>query len=77
MNQLCSFIAEILGVEHSEVGSDTGPGLISKWDSFAHIQLVAAIEETYEVQMSTEEIINLLSVRDIVTLLKEKGVSLD
>jgi len=77
MTQLCSFIAEVLGVKHSEVGPDTGPGVISKWDSLAHIQLVAAIEETYEVQMSTEEIINLYSVSDIATLLKGKGVSLD
>jgi len=51
--------------------------VISKWDSLAHIQLVAAIEETYAIQMSMDEIVNLLSVNDIVTLLEEKGVSLD
>lgn len=77
MTQLCRFIADILGVNHSEVGPETGPGIISKWDSLAHLQLVAAVEETYEVQMSTEEIINLYSVSDIAMLLKEKGVSLD
>lgn len=77
MNKLCRFVAEILGVEHDEVGPDTGPGIIPKWDSLAHIQLVAAMEETYEVQLSMDEIINLFSVRDIVTLLEEKGVSLD
>lgn len=77
MTQLCHFIAEVLGVPHSEVGPDTGPGTITKWDSLAHIQLVAAIEETYEVQLSMDEIINMLSVNEIVTLLAEKGVSLD
>jgi acyl carrier protein len=77
MNQLCRLIAEILGVEYSEVGQQTGPGTIAKWDSLAHIQLVAAIEETYKVQLSTDEIVNLLSVKDIATLLREKGASLD
>jgi acyl carrier protein len=77
MNQLCHLIAEILGLEYSEVGPQTGPGTVSKWDSFAHIQLVAAIEETYGVQLLTDEIVNLLSVGDIATLLQEKGVSLD
>jgi len=77
MTQVCRFIAEILGVDPSDVGPETGPGVISKWDSLAHIQLVAAIEETYAIQMSMDEIVNLLSVNDIVTLLEEKGVSLD
>jgi acyl carrier protein len=77
MNQLCRLIAEILGVEYGEVGPQTGPGTVSKWDSFAHIQLVAAIEETYGVQLSTDEIGAIRSIGDFATLLREKGVSLD
>jgi acyl carrier protein len=77
MTQFCRFVAEILGVKHSDVGPETGPGVIAKWDSLAHIQLVAAIEETYKVQLTMDEIVNLLCVSDIVTLLEEKGVNLD
>lgn len=77
MKKLCCLIAEILGLELESVGPANGPGNPSKWDSFAHIQLVAAIEESYAVQMSTDEIVNLLSVSDIAKLLQEKGVEID
>jgi len=77
MKRLCSLVAETLGVEASAVGPKTGPGNPPKWDSLAHIQLVAVIEETYGVQMSTDEIVNLQCVSDIATLLQEKGASID
>ena len=77
MKQVCRLVAEILGLELESVGPETGPGNPPKWDSFAHIQLVAVVEETYGVQMSTDEIVNLLSISDIAKLLQEKGVKID
>ena len=77
MNRLCSLVAETLGLEAGSVVPETGPGNPPKWDSFAHIQLVAVVEETYGVQMSTDEIVNLLNVRDIAKLLQEKGIKID
>lgn len=77
MKELCRLIAEILGVDQNTVGPKTGPGTLSQWDSLAHIQLVAAIEETYGVQLSTDEMVNLFSVTDIAKLLQEKSVRLE
>ncbi len=77
MNQLCCLVAEILGVGKQMVGPETGPGKLPKWDSFAHIQLIAAVEETYRVSLSTDHISNIISVRDIAKLLREKGISVD
>ena len=77
MKRLCSLVAETLGVEAGAVGPKTGPGNPPKWDSLAHIQLVAVIEETYGVQMSMDEIVNLQCVSDIATLLQGKGASID
>ena len=77
MNQLCSMVAEILGVAPSVVGPETGPLTLEKWDSFNHIHLVVAIEETYGVELSPDEIVDLLSVSDIAELLQAKGIRID
>ena len=77
MKQLCLLVADVLGVGHDAVGPDTGPLTLSQWDSLNHMRLVAAVEETYAVQLSTDEIVNLLSVTDIATLLRDKGVGVD
>lgn len=74
MKQLCSLVAEILGVEGSTIGPRTGPGTLPKWDSLGHIHLISAVEETYNVQLTADEIINVLSVSDLAALLEEKGV---
>ncbi len=77
MQGLCRLVADVLRVEPELVNEKTGPGVLPQWDSLAHIHLVAAVEETYGVELSTDEIINLLSVMDIAALLQEKGVSVD
>ena len=73
MTQLCALVAEVLGVEHGVVDADTGPLTLPKWDSLNHMRIVAAVEETYRVQLTTDEILNILNVTDIATLLQEKG----
>ncbi|MFI5396460.1 MAG: acyl carrier protein [Candidatus Binatia bacterium] len=74
MRQLCLLVADVLGVEHDVVRPETGPLSLSRWDSLNHMRIVAAVEETYGVQLSTDEIVNTLSVKDIVALLQEKGI---
>ena len=73
MTKLLKLIAEVLGVDRTMVSAETGPGTLPQWDSMAHMQLVAAVEETYGVQFSIEEIPNILSVNELKALLQEKG----
>ncbi len=77
MKKLCGLVAEVLGVEHESVEPDTGPLTLSQWDSLNHMRLVAAVEETYGVQLSTDEIVTLLSVGEIAALLREKGIAVE
>lgn len=77
VKQLCRLVAERLGVEPSAVGPETGPLTLSEWDSFHHIHLLVALEETYGVEFSPDEIVTLFSVNDIVRILQEKGVRVD
>ena len=77
VEQLCRLVAETLKVDPCVVGPQTGPINLLQWDSFNHVHLVVAIEETYGVQLSNDEITSLFSVSDIATLLKNKGIHTD
>jgi acyl carrier protein len=46
-----------------------------RWDSFAHVQLVVAIEDTFNVKFSNAEIETMTSVGAIRDALKSKGVA--
>ncbi|TAK18637.1 MAG: acyl carrier protein [Acidobacteria bacterium] len=76
MTRLRTLVAEILGVDPSIVTAETGPGTIPQWDSMAHMQLVAAIEESYGVQFTIEEIPTIMSIAELAALLEGKGVAI-
>ena len=77
MKQLCHLVAGVLKVDPSMVGPESGPLTLSQWDSFHHVHIVVAVEESYGVELSPDEIVGLLSVSDIAGALRKKGVCLD
>lgn len=77
MKKLCHLVAKTLRVEPGRVDPQSGPLTLSEWDSFNHLHLVTAIEETYGVALSLDEIATLFTVSDIATCLEDKGVRVD
>ena len=47
---------------------------IEKWDSLAHMALVAAIEDEFGVQFETEQVIDMSSFKVAVDMLRGMGV---
>jgi acyl carrier protein len=42
------------------------------WDSLSHINLILAVERSFEVRMSTREIRSMRNVGDMIMLLEKK-----
>ena len=69
-NKLKSIFAESLGVDPSIVTDDLRYAEIPQWDSVAHMALVAAIEEGFDIMIDTEDVIDMSSfekAKQIVT----------
>ncbi len=48
-----------------------------KWDSLAHMSLVAAIEDEFSVMIDTDDVINMSSFAEATRILGKYGVDLD
>ena len=48
---------------------------IDAWDSLGHMSLVAAIEDEIDVQLDTEQVIDMSSFKVAVDMLRGMGVS--
>ena len=46
----------------------------AKWDSLNHVRLIVALESDFQTEFSEEEIQAMVSVDEIVRILKNKGV---
>ena len=50
---------------------------IAEWDSLAHLNLVTAIEMTFDVRLDTTDVLGLRSYSACVDILKRHGVRFD
>lgn len=73
MAQLKSLMAEVLTISVDEVVDDLSMSGSDIWDSLRHMELVISIEETFEVELSGDEIVEMTSVAAIRSVLSAKG----
>lgn len=64
-----------LKLDPNELGDDTSPANTRQWDSLAAMTLVSLIEDTFEVRLSTREIMKMDSIASARKVLRTKGVS--
>ncbi|MCB1590842.1 MAG: acyl carrier protein [Alphaproteobacteria bacterium] len=72
---LLDLFAEVLEVDAGSLKEDTSPDNTPQWDSLAAMGLVAAIEEKFNVQLSTKEIMKMTTIGLARQTLSAKGVS--
>jgi acyl carrier protein len=71
---LNELIAQELRDKPANITDATGRENHRRWDSFAQVQLVVALEDAYKVKFSNAEIEAMTSVASIRDALKAKGV---
>ena len=47
---------------------------VDAWDSLMHMELIAAVESKFELQLTFDEIVAMQTVGEIKSVLTEKGV---
>ena len=74
LEQVTSIFHEVFDNSELTITLDTNASHIEGWDSFAHINLIVAFEEKFNIQFTTPEISELTCVGDMLTLLHKKGI---
>ncbi len=65
-------MADLLEIAKDEIADKTSFEDTDAWDSLKHMELIAALEEHFDVLFSADEIVSMLSFGKIKALLKEK-----
>ncbi|WJW76709.1 acyl carrier protein [Thiohalobacter sp. IOR34] len=63
---LLSDLLEYEGELHVGLSRDDIP----KWDSLKHVQIIEALEQEFDVQLSMDEMIEIQGIQDIVNVLE-------
>jgi acyl carrier protein len=69
-----SLIADVLAVDVAGLTDDSGRSTVTEWDSVAHLNVLSAVEETYDVMFSSAEMRELTSIGHIRRALSSKEI---
>ena len=73
-DSLIELFAEVLEVNPDSLNDDSSPDNLREWDSLASMKLVNAIEEKFNVQLSTKEIMKMSTIGLARRALQSKNV---
>jgi len=76
MEQLNELVASIINLPADSLTPESGPESHAEWDSLAHIGIIAAVEQTYNVQFAMPEILGIKNMVDIRATLAKHNVTL-
>jgi acyl carrier protein len=71
--RVAKVFSEVLGVAADTITDDTSPDNTPQWDSMAAMNLVVAIEDEFDVRLSTAEIVSMRNVAIVKKVLTAKG----
>lgn len=59
-------MGEILGIAPCDIPLDAGIGDLKNWDSLHHLKIIARLEETFGFKMTSEVLLDIEDVNDII-----------
>jgi acyl carrier protein len=68
--------AEVLEIDPGTLNDDSSPDNVKEWDSLSAMKLVAAIEEKFNIRLSTREIMKMSTIGRARKTLQDKKVTI-
>jgi acyl carrier protein len=68
---------EVLDDRWLVVTEDTGPANTPAWDSFAHVKLIMALEDEYQLNFTMDEVADVNSAGDLIRALRARGIDVE
>jgi acyl carrier protein len=72
--KLKQIFSETLGIDEGMVNDDLKYNSIPEWDSLAHMSLVAAIDDEFDIMLETEDVIDMSSFAKAKEILVKYGI---
>lgn len=75
LDRVKQVVSDVFGVPAVEVSPESSPHSVEAWDSMGHLNLVLALEQSFGVEFTPEEIAAMASVSLIVATVDAKAGS--
>ena len=73
VDKVKEIFAELFSIESEDFNEDLDMNSVIGWDSMNHLNLIISLEQSFKVSFTTDEVIQMISVRNIIEILKKKN----
>jgi len=73
-DNLKQVLADVFGVDVKTINDESSVDTVAEWDSLRHLNLVLALEQRFNIVLSGEQTVQILSYPLIKIVLGEHGV---
>jgi len=73
LDQVIQTVAETLNVSPSSITQDSSAENTDAWDSLAQVNLMIALEQTFEITLEVEDFMKLNSIPLIIAFIEENS----
>jgi acyl carrier protein len=74
VDRLIELFSEVLDVPPEQLNNESSPENVKEWDSLAAMNLVALIEDTFAIELTTSEIMKMRTIGIVRKVLRDKGI---
>lgn len=74
METLTEIFADVLNIPSTDITDQLSPNTLKTWNSMAHMKLVMAIEEAYDIVFTVDDVKSVKSFADARQVLLQKGI---
>lgn len=72
MEQLNKIISELFGLSVEALTDEISMQQTAKWDSLTHMKLIAGIEESFNIELEMDDIMDMTTVGAIRSILESR-----
>ena len=68
--KILKLISKVMEVDITSLNENSSSKNVDNWDSLSHMNLIVAIEEEFEIELSDEQIVEMISISKIIQALE-------
>ena len=73
-DSLVNLLSDLFKIDRDGIKNDLKREDIDIWDSLKHMELVVALEQTFGVELTIDDIMAMQSIGEIKRILEEKNI---
>ena len=65
-------MSAVFEIPEEQIKNDSSPDTIGSWDSLRHMNLIVALEEEFKVELTDDEILDMMNYKSIESIIIRK-----